>query len=455
MSASNRAVPRVKVTTHGGSTATAHLKPIQQLRRSVLSCFLFENEFYEDGQSIHDRIMATAAQVSPVELAALAVEARHEYNLRHVSLLLTVALIKHGQGQLVGDTIVKVVSRADELSELVSLYWEINPPTGTDAAGRPVNQPLAKQLKRGLAEAFTKFDAYQLGKYDRAREIRLRDVMFLVHPKPRDDVQKATFEKLVSNTLETPDTWETNLSGGADKKETFERLIREGKLGYLALLRNLRNMEQAGCDRALVREAIRARKGGAERVLPFRFTAAARHAATFEPALDESLLQTIDAMPKLKGTTVVLVDCSASMHRIPVSAKSDIDRLTAAATLAACINGDDVRIYAFADNVVEVPARRGMAGVDAIVRATSGGTKLFDAIDQINRTVAYDRIIVITDEQDTGGRVRSCPDPKGLGYMINVASYKNGVGYRTWTHLDGFSEKVLQWIYEVEKQELQ
>lgn len=436
MVATNRRRVTPSVRTAGGAPAYPHLKPIEQLRRSVLACFLFENEFYEDGVSIKDRIMAQAALVSPLQLSELAIETRTEHNLRHVSLLLTLALVKHGEGKLVSETIYKVIQRADELSELLAMYW---------AGGK---RPIAKQLKVGLARAFTKFDAYQLAKYDREREIRLRDVLFMVHPEPKDDVQATNWNRLVGGTLPTPDTWETNLSGGADKKETFEHLIRDNNLGYLALLRNLRNMEQAGCDLALVREAILARKG-AQRVLPFRYTAAARHTPVFEPALDKALQAAIRELPVLAGTTIVLVDVSGSMDA-KLSEKSDLTRADAAATLAAVVNAETLRVFSFSDGTVEVPARRGMAGVDAVLRSQPHrSTALAEAVAYINR-LPHDRLIVITDEQATSSR--RVPDPVAQhAYMINVASNRNGVGYGKWTHIDGFSERVLHWIAEVEK----
>ena len=101
----------------------------------------------------------------------------------------------------------------------------------------------------GLARAFTKFDAYQLAKYDSDRgRIKLRDVLFLCHAKPKDAEQAAVWKKLVENTLEFPDTWEVALSAGKDKRENFERLLRESKLGGMAVLRNLRLMLAAGVD---------------------------------------------------------------------------------------------------------------------------------------------------------------------------------------------------------------
>jgi len=118
-------------------------------------------------------------------------------------------------------------------------------------------------MKRGLARAFAKFDEYALAKYDRESAVRLRDVLFLSHPKAENEAQDALWKRLIADELKTPDTWQVALSGGADKRETFERLIREVQLGYLALLRNLRNMIEAGCDHDLVRAAIIARKGSA------------------------------------------------------------------------------------------------------------------------------------------------------------------------------------------------
>lgn len=435
--------------THEGAVA-ARMTPTQALRRSVLAAMLWEGEFYESGVAIADRIQSLAMEVPVETLAALAIEAREVAKLRHVPLLLLVVLAKRGSGSaLVSRTIERVIQRADELSEFLALYWALNP--ARDARRKA---PLSAQVKKGLAAAFLKFDAYQIAKYDRAKDVRLRDVLFLAHVKPKTDEQGALFGRLVENALETPDTWEVALSAGGDKKETFERLLRENKLGYLALLRNLRNMEQAGVDRTLVNTAIRARKG-ADRVLPFRFTAAARHAPAFEPALDQALVDSIKAAQPLKGSTVVLVDVSYSMNSA-LSAKSDLTRMDAAATLASIIPGDDVRVFTFSQALVETPARKGMAGVDAIRRSQPWqGTALASAIRAINDKVPTDRLIVITDEQ-AQSEAKSMPAPKApRAYMINVASARNGIGYGNgWTHIDGFSENVLRFVAESESIQL-
>ena len=424
-------LPAALAFTHEGAPA-APLSAELRLRRSVASCFLWEDEFYEDGQSIADRIAVLAADVEPTVVAALAVEARERFNLRHAPLLLLNALTRTGSGAMVAEAIERTIQRADELTEFLAVYW------------RNGRRPLSKQAKLGLGRALAKFDAYQLAKYDRDGPIKLRDVLFLTHPKPKDEAQAALWKSLAERTLPSPDTWEVSLSGGADKKETFERLLGEGKLGYLALLRNLRSMDQAGVDETLVKAAILARKG-AHRVLPFRYVAAARAAPRFEPWLDEALMEAVLEGPVFSGRTIVLVDVSGSMDA-RLSAKSDLKRIDAAAALASVVPGD-LRVFTFSNDVVEVPARRGMAGVDAVIRSQPhGGTELGNAVAHVNR-LPHDRLIVATDEQSQD----PVPEPKAaLAYMVNVASARNGVGYGRWTHIDGFSEAVLRFMHEHE-----
>lgn len=425
---------RYAVETHGNTPAFPHLTAEQRLRRVVMACLLWEDQFYIDGKSHADTISEAASAVSPHVLAQVAAEARSEFNLRHVPLLLLCELAKRG-GPVVSQTIPKVLQRADELAEFLTLYW------------RNGKTPIAKQVKKGLAQAFTKFDAYQLAKYDRAKAVRLRDVLFMVHAKPKDEQQAAIWKQLVDGTLPAPDTWEVALSGGNDKRESWERLLRENNIGYLALLRNLRNMSEVGVDDGLIRSALLARKG-AQRVLPFRYVAAARACPRLEPVIDQALSEAIAELPLFSGKTAILVDVSGSMDA-PLSERSDLKRIDAACALASLIHGD-VRMFSFSQQVVEVPPRRGMAGVDALIRSQPhGGTALAAAVKAVNKQVPYDRLIVITDEQATDGRV---PAPLGdRGYMINVGAYKNGVGYGKWKHIDGFSEGVLRWIHEVER----
>lgn len=421
--------------THEGAPAIPPKNPLAELRRATASCLLWEDQFYEDGVAIADRIDALVAQTDPADVAALAVEARTTMKLRHAPLWLLAALAKAGKGAK-ADDYAAVIQRADEMGELIAMHWKDG------------KRPLPAQMKRGIAKAFGKFDAYQLGKYNRKVTVSLKDVLRLVHPKPvggKEGPQALLWKGIIDGTLAAPDTWEVALSGGADKKATFERLLADGKLGYLALLCNLRGMNEAGVDHALIKAAIIARKG-AWNVLPFRFIAAARAAPMFEPALDEALCSQIDSLPVLPGRTVVLVDVSGSMGSA-LSGKSDLTRMDAACALASIIPGD-LRVFSFSNTTVEVPPRRGMAGVDAIRRSQpNSGTNLGDAVIKAN-SIGYDRLIVVTDEQSH--QSVGSPLPGKRGYMINVAAYKNVVGYGDWTRIDGFSENVLRFINEGE-----
>ena len=421
--------------SHEGAPAR-HISPEMQLRRSVLACLLWESQFYEDGVEIAGRIAELVPKVAAEKVAALAVEAREQSKLRHVPLLLVREMARHKTHRAaVSDTLARVIQRADELAEFVAVYWK---------DGRV---PLSGQVKKGLAAAFPKFDEYQLAKYDRGGPIKLRDVLFLCHAKPRDEAQAAVWKRLIWGRLTTPDTWEVALSSGADKREAWERLLREQKLGALALLRNLRNMLEAGVDEPLVLNALR--EMSAARVLPFRFLAAARHAPRWEEALEQAMLKSLASADKLPGKTIALVDVSGSMTA-PLSRRSEMQRTDAAYGLAVLLRevGREVAVFSFSDSLVEVPARRGFALRDAIdTSQRHNGTYLGKAVEELNRKEKYDRLIVVTDEQahDT------VPAPHGKGYVINVASYKNGVGYGKWTHIDGWSESVIEYIRALER----
>ena len=112
-----------EAVTFEGARAVANLLAYETLRRSVLACLLWEDSFYESGESNADRIQKYAALVSTEQLAALAVEARTKFHLRHVSLWLLVALAKRG-GRLVGQAIEQTIQRPDEITEFLALYWK-------------------------------------------------------------------------------------------------------------------------------------------------------------------------------------------------------------------------------------------------------------------------------------------------------------------------------------------
>lgn len=422
-------------TNHEGIPTRA-ITHEQELRRTLMACLLWEDTFYESGKSIADRIAELVPKVAAEKVAAIAVEARSQMNLRHAPLMLVREMARHASHRkYVRATLAAVIQRADELSEFLALYWT------------PKKQPLAKSVQRGLADAFRKFNAYALAKYNRDNPVKLRDVLFLTHAKPKDAEQAATWKQLVDGTLDAPDTWEVALSGGKgkDKKETWDRLLTEKKLGALALIRNLRNMTEAKCDDALIRAALREMQP--DRVLPFRFLAAMRHGQRFVGELEAAMLKNLEGQPKLAGTTAILIDVSPSMSAV-LSAKSDMTRMDAACGLAVLVREvcESARVFAFSSSIAEVPAFRGLGLVGAIQRAVpSNGTLLGAAVKHLNQQ-SWDRLIVVTDEESQD----QVPGPRQNGILINVANYKNGIGYGPWLHIDGWSDRVLDYVRAVE-----
>lgn len=451
MSALNRKSSAEKTTNMVG-TEVNKISTEKELTRLVLACMLFEDQFYWSGKTHAEALKELVSKVDPTKVAALAARARDEFKLRHVPLYLCVALARIGK--LSADALNDVIQRPDEMGEFVAQYWQ------------PKKQPLANQVKKGLAKAFKKFNEYQLAKFDKnSAAVSVRDVMFLCHPKPDTKAQEELFKRIASKQLETPDTWETNLSAGADKGETFGRLMDEGKLGALAFIRNLRNMTEAGISSDKIRTY--AKRVSVDKVLPFRYIAAAKHAPQFEDMLEDMMLRSLAVAPKLPGRTVLVIDTSGSMWS-PLSGKSEINRQEAAAALAILAREicEEVVIYATAGNdgmrkhaTMLIPNRRGFALSEYIgsseLRGKIGGGGIFthqvmEYISEKEKANRIDRVIIFTDEQDCDfrsnpGTARTLA-PAGKNYIMNVGAYQNGINSGKWETITGFSEAALEYV---------
>lgn len=433
----------------------------KQLNRLVLACMLWEDQFYVQGKTNVESMKELVAKVSPEKVSELALKARSQYKLRHVPLLLTRELARIGK--LEASVLTNVIQRADEMGEFLALYWK----DGKTA--------LSNQVKKGLAGAFVKFNEYALAKNDKnSASVSIRDVMFLVHPKPMNMGQEELFKCVANQELKTPDTWETQLSSGADKAETFVRLMGEKKLGALAFLRNLRNMVNAGVPESDIRAY--GLTVDVSKVLPFRYIAAAKIMPQFEDMLEAMMFRSLAGMEKLPGRTVLVVDTSGSMGQV-VSSKSDLRAIDAAGALAILAREicEEVVIYATAGDdgrrkhaTMVIPPRRGFALAEYItsseVRRTIGGggiffTQVMDFIATKEKANSVDRVIVFTDEQDTSEHGRSFNPanakrlaPAGKNYIANVGSNKNGVNSAQWETITGFSEAFIDYIRESEKE---
>jgi 60 kDa SS-A/Ro ribonucleoprotein len=430
------------------------------LRRAVLTCLLGEDLAYESGESVKDNIRALIPQVNPSAVAELALEARNKQKLRHVPLFMLAEMCQHPQTKgLVGNLLPQVIQRADELAEFLAIYW---------ANGK---RPIAKQAKLGLAEAFNNFNEYQFAKYDRSESVRLRDVMFLVHPKPKDSTQEELFVKIANKKLDTPDTWEVAYSAAKsseEKRDIWIRLISEHKLGALAFIRNLRNMIGVDVPDDVIRNGLR--EINPSRLLPLNILTAGKNAPAYVRDLEDLFFRSFEQAEKLPGKTILIVDVSGSMTS-SISSKSTNTRLDVAYALAVLATElcEDVRIYATAGNDFNrihntdiVPAYRGFGLVGALEtkQRQLGGGGIFtrQCLEYIKeREHGADRIIVFSDSQDCD-RVKKVPVPFGsTNYIVDVSAHKRGINYAgVWTaEIAGWSENFFDFILASEGLNLQ
>lgn len=447
--AKDRRVDQSARLAGGFGAHAAAQSPAELLRRSVLANLLWEDQFYEDGTSVADNIKALVPRVDPEAVASIAVEARTKQKLRHVPLLLAREMAQlDTHKHLVGDLLPQIIRRADEITEFVALYW---------MDGR---QPLSKQVKRGLQRSFARFDAYHLAKYNRRTAVKLRDVARLVRPDFGRD-KKALFHQLVDDQLPTPDTWEVALSGGEDKRAAWERLIKDKKLGALAFVRNLRNMEEVGVAPALIRQAFKSIDP--QWLLPLNFLTAARHAPRWERELEALMLQGLAKASKLPGHTILVADVSGSMAA-RISGRSQMSRMDCAAAMVmlAAELCEHVTIYATAGSdarrehkTAMVRPRRGFAlasEVTAMARKLGGGgiftRQCLEYIRDKERETP-DRIAVFSDSQDCDHRGKRTPKPFGRhNYIIDVSAHARGIKYEgAWTaEIAGWSEHFLTYV---------
>ena len=416
----------VRVSNHEGAEAYK-LTPELELYSAVATSGLSDT-FYEDGNARVQRIRELIPQTSAAFTARLAIYARTEMYLRSVPLVLAVELARTNSGNpVVSKAVEGIVRRADEITELLACYQQLNGRTGTKKLNK-----LSRQIQKGLGAAFNNFDEYQFAKYNRSAEVKLRDALFLVHPRAKDEVQQALFNKIATNTLAIPYTWETELSAlgqaayespemkNAAFTAKWQELIDSGKLGYMALMRNLRNIVQANVS-PLHMQKICARLSDAAEVarakqLPFRFLAAWREIKALEAdsvtmvlnALEDAVVASAANLRGFDNEVKVLVACdvSGSMQK-PVSPNSKILLYDIGLMLGMLLQSKCSRIVTgmFGDSwkVINMPNRGVLCNVqeyynrEGEVGYATNGYKVINYL--IDNKIKMDKIMLFTDCQ--------------------------------------------------------
>jgi 60 kDa SS-A/Ro ribonucleoprotein len=414
------------LTNYEGAKAFA-LTPELELYTAVATAALTPG-FYESADAGLQRMWELIAKTDAKFVARLAVYAREQMYLRSVPIVLAVELAKQHNGDgLVSALTARIVQRADEITELLAYYTMAN---GREDI-KQLNK-LSKQLQKGLAEAFNRFDEYQFAKYNRNTVVKLKDALFLVHPKPKNDVQQALFNKIVKDGLQIPYTWEVELSAlGQQKydsielkqqtvKEKWEELIFSNKMGYMALLRNLRNILEAGVSNEALTQVINyltsANAVAKSRQLPFRFLSAYRelkelksgHASRVLDALEEAVLLTAINIAGYDENmrVVIAADVSGSMQT-PVSAKSKVQRFDIGLMLAMLLQSRCANVitgmFGNTWKVINVPKKNILANVmefhhrEGEVGYNTNGYLVIE--DLLHRRKAVDKVMIFTDAQ--------------------------------------------------------
>lgn len=415
-----------KVVNKEGAEAYK-LSPEWRLYTAVVTSVLSDN-FYENASSRLETIRDLIARNDPEFVARLAVYTRSKMNMRSIPLVLAIELAKvHRGDSTVRQMVAQIIQRADEITELLAYYQLAN-----DRKGVKKLNKLSKQIQAGLEEAFNRFDEYQFAKYNRDTEIKFRDALFLVHPKAKDEKQQVLFNKIVSNSLETPYTWETELSvlgqicyrTDKSRKTAFslkwEELIDSEKVGYMALMRNLRNILEANVSKKHIKKVCKVLSSPEavcrSRQLPFRFLAAYReiskvnsaYAGCVLDALEQAVCISAENIKGFNSDTSVLLACdvSGSMQRA-ISPGSQILSYDIGLMLAMLLKFRCKHAITgmFGDKwkIINVPTRRILANVDTFyhregeVGYSTNGYLVIE--DLLNRRKQIDKVMMFTDCQ--------------------------------------------------------
>lgn len=319
MSKFNQSTSGNNKTTNRSGYVAYKMSDKERLVTAVLSTMFGEPKFYGSTDDDIIRLAVECAHADPAFLCKLACYARNVGNMRSISHVLT-AVIAREAHEYTRRTIRNVVVRPDDITEIMSCYQTL------------YGKPFPNAMKREVAAAIQQFDEYQLAKYNGGnKELKLRDVLRITHPVPRSAEQEALFRKVLDDTLATPYTWETELSARGNNKEVWDELIASGKVGYMALLRNLRNILKSGADvtpvLATLSDPVQVKKS---RQLPFRFFSAYRMldddrllTPAVRQALESALTASIANMETIPGRTLIAVDASGSMGST-ISRKSSV-----------------------------------------------------------------------------------------------------------------------------------
>ena len=443
-------------TANAAGAAAYSLPDQERLVTGVLTCFFNEPKSYGDtSKELVESARRVIAQ-DPEFVAKLACYARNEFHMRTISQVLA-AEVAHGArgNQIVRKMTRKVIERPDDMTNILAYHFDTWGP-------RKNGNPVPRSLRRGIADAFHKFDEHRLAKYKGDKGlVKLRDALLITRPKPSSKEQGEMWKRLIEGNLAIPETRETILSEKGQSKKVWEEFIDSGKMGYFAMVRNLGNFMKNGisdahwakvCTRLADPKAVERSK-----LVPFEFYKAYkfinkdhiqyRQYKNVVAALESAIQASSKNLPHLSGTTYMTADESGSMHS-PLSAKSNLQYKEVGNLLMAISAGfcDKSIVTVFGDTTAEVSLKetdgvlKKMEEIELVGSRVGQLTMLNTAIADLNkRGEKVDRIIVFSDMQaydhDLGnygwvskGRAKITSVEAGLD------EYRRNVNPDIWVH---------------------
>lgn len=474
MSKFNTTMPKAKTKTTNLAGGEAYSQSNELALVSLLLTSFVNSQFYRDGNSSLTDLKNLSEKVKDKEFVAkAAIFARDRFGMRSITHALAGELTSQLSGhEWAKDFYDKVVVRVDDMTEIMSYY--LNNKTSKDKPKFP------NALKKGFAKAFDKFDGYNLSKYKgENKEFKLVDVVNLVHPVPTDR-NKEALELLIKGELKNTQTWESKLSEAGQiaesreelenlKSDAWSELISTGKIGYFALLRNLRNIitqsptsVKGACDMLVNEKLIKK-----SRILPFRFATAyeeinkigsSKEVRDVLIAINQALDISVSNVPKFDGETLVVMDVSGSMS----GRASEIASLFGA--ILAKVNNCDVMTFSTSAQYKQYNPMDSVLTIRNSFRYSGGGTNFKSIFTTANKK--YDRVIILSDMQGWMGyttpsaefnQYKKNHDANPFVYSWDLAGYgtlqfpENNV-----FALAGFSDKVfdIMKLMEVDKKAL-
>lgn len=399
MSRFNQTLAPTKTVNLAGGQAYGQSPELELI--SILLTSFANDTFYRSANDTFEHLKTLIERCDKVFVAQAAIYARTQFGMRSITHVVASELAKHLSGlEWAKSFYDKIIYRPDDMMEILAYHTT-------------KNGKIPNSIKKGFAKAFDKFDKYTLAKYrGESKGYKLVDVVNLVHPIPTEKNAEA-INALIKGELKSFDTWETELTKAGQtatnedektefKKEVWVKLVTEKKIGYFALLRNLRNViEQAPevidlaletlVNEALIKKSL---------VLPFRFTTAVEEIIKLDKgkivrqvivALNKAVDIAVSNVPMFDGDTLIVLDASGSMEGKP----SQIGSLFAAVLIKS--NNADFMTFDSDARYKNVNPMDSTITIANSIKFASGGTNFKAIFEKANKK--YDRVIILSDMQ--------------------------------------------------------